>query len=616
MSSIGLSASGYASSMNRDTSNSSLFKTEFESSESMELDIEDFLLSELEAAVTPEVKYEPTSAPVQWSYDFPSLAGSGLFGVSERTLVNNEVSANIAAATSAANSGKIPSFNFNVDCDSSGDLVQFGFDFPAPQNQIFSSAPSPMPQTIPQNFLMDFSVPATTDPSGMVHQVVSPFKAGVFSVPVLNALATTPNLDAGLKEGDGQVDNLASAIERSRANSVTPAPPGMQVDSGLLNSVSNPGSTFRNISLASLPIEDCPLTKEQMDVLQRRRNAFTCDGASFKSLATAAVTPPAIPPTFFNSDSTMLGEEVIIRSDNYLLTSVPSSQCDNSAFIPRQRNTAKLEIVTNHKRQQHRSAPVFNSASTTSSGSGAASTSSPSSFTAGTPSSSQTPSPVTAKQKLSKASRLHAGGYTHVYKCPMAGCTQSFHKQMNLTSHIKTHKSNKIFTCPECGCGATFRRSHDLRRHYLSMHNETGKQFNCPSCPKKFARLDALKRHVSRIGNKCYKYLGEEGCMQRLTELIKDDMIHRGIPLDSLALHCAMLGSSSGSRSVVSTNGEPGPPLSRTEIVLNAIARKRGRKTDGGGNVGGLREVGNEMDSLAEALGLDVERKPGFLASN
>ncbi|KAJ3233573.1 hypothetical protein HDU81_002129 [Chytriomyces hyalinus] len=612
MSSSGLSASGYAASMNRDTSNSSLFKNEFESSESMELDIEDFLLSELEAAVTPEVKYEPTPPAAQWSYDYPQLAEGSLFSVSEQTLnvVNNEINGTIAAPTSTANSNKIPAFNFTVDCDTGGDLAQFGFDFPAaPQNQIFTTAPSPMPQTIAQNFLMDFSVPATTDQSGMVQPAVSPFKVGVYTVPVLNALATTPNLDAGIKEGDTQVENLVSGIEQSSTNSAADAPSTMQEVSGLPDSVPSTGSTFRTISLASLPIEESPLTKEQMDVLQSRRIPFTCGGMSFPPLATAAVTPPAISPSLFNNDSSMLGEDPGAQLDNYLLTSVPNSQCDNSAFVPRQRNTAKLEIVTNQKTQPSQSTPQLTATSTNSSGSGGRSSYSPNSFTAGTPSSSRTTSPVSAKHKLSKASRLHAGGYTHVYKCPMAGCTQSFHKQMNLTSHIKTHKSNKIFTCPEMGCGATFRRSHDLRRHYLSMHNESGKQFHCPTCPKKFARLDALKRHVSRIGNKCYKYLGEEGCMQRLTALIKDDMILRGIPLDTLALHCAMLGSSS---SAPSTNREPGP-LSRTEMVLNAIAQKRARKS--GSDGGGLRvAAGNEMDSLAEALGLDVERKPSVLS--
>ncbi|ORY43036.1 hypothetical protein BCR33DRAFT_651616, partial [Rhizoclosmatium globosum] len=78
-------------------------------------------------------------------------------------------------------------------------------------------------------------------------------------------------------------------------------------------------------------------------------------------------------------------------------------------------------------------------------------------------------------------------------KCPLEGCTQTFHKQMNLTSHLKTHKSSKIYRCTDCD--TTFRRSHDLRRHVSSLHSEAGKAFCCLKCPKRFARLDALKRH-------------------------------------------------------------------------------------------------------------------------
>ncbi|KAJ3138483.1 hypothetical protein HK100_012623 [Physocladia obscura] len=113
-----------------------------------------------------------------------------------------------------------------------------------------------------------------------------------------------------------------------------------------------------------------------------------------------------------------------------------------------------------------------------------------------------------------------------VFQCPIPGCEQTFHKEMNLQSHIKTHNSSKIFACFQCI--ATFRRSHDLRRHVSSLHNAAGKAFECLNCPKKFARLDALKRHVSRKGNKCYIELEEDsggsggggGGMQKLARIL------------------------------------------------------------------------------------------------
>ncbi|KAI9352094.1 hypothetical protein BDR26DRAFT_815616 [Obelidium mucronatum] len=109
---------------------------------------------------------------------------------------------------------------------------------------------------------------------------------------------------------------------------------------------------------------------------------------------------------------------------------------------------------------------------------------------------------------------------SQTFKCPIPGCTQTFHKKMNLTSHLKTHKCSKVYSCQECA--ATFRRSHDLRRHAASLHSEEGKAFSCLKCPKRFARLDALKRHVSRLGNKCFIDLGEEGAMQRLAVLVEE----------------------------------------------------------------------------------------------
>ncbi|KAJ3354490.1 hypothetical protein HDU83_005192 [Entophlyctis luteolus] len=106
------------------------------------------------------------------------------------------------------------------------------------------------------------------------------------------------------------------------------------------------------------------------------------------------------------------------------------------------------------------------------------------------------------------------------FRCPLAGCTQTFHKQMNLQSHLKTHQCRRIFRCEECA--AVFRRSHDLRRHVGSLHGSGGKPFDCFMCPKKFARLDALKRHVSRLGSRCYIDLGGSGAMKKLADLVAE----------------------------------------------------------------------------------------------
>ncbi|KAJ3236464.1 hypothetical protein HDU81_010759 [Chytriomyces hyalinus] len=630
MSFVGLSASGTgSSSMHRGPSNSSLFKTDLECSESMEIDIEDFLFSELfNGSESPEVKYEAGVADMS-SYD-QALPAESEAAFKPRYPEATSEGANVASTDSKS----VPAFNFTVDCastsDDGSDLLQFGFDFPAPQND--SSKP-PSPQEISPK-------PSTMYPTTSQFQhnasaiSPSPFKVGSYTVPALNALSTTLSLDMSSHEVSGQLYDLVSAIEFSRNNSV--APSRVQTAPGSPTSLLKPCSTFRSISLASLPIEEAPLTQGQMDVLQRRRNSLNYEALPLLPSATAAVAPvvPASTPVpmYIHTESMWSGGNVahlngdtpVIPSDNYLLTSVSTTQSTNPMFAPRRRNPSKLEIITKSTTQYRSTAPPPTTATTASTGSSSSSTLSsisPLSFTGPIPSSS---SPHSAKQKLSKTPRSShtSGGYSHVYKCPIAGCTQSFHKQMNLTSHIKTHKSSKIFTCPEAECGATFRRSHDLRRqlslNYLSMHNETGKQFNCLNCPKQFARLDALKRHVSRKGNKCFMDLGEEGCMQRLAMLVKEDMIKRGVPLDSLAFHCALLGSSN---SISPTSGEPGGPVSRTELVLNTVARKRSRKSGADGvltvaALGGLQSPDGDkgsMESLNSSTG-DLAPSAGLVA--
>ncbi|KAI8830064.1 hypothetical protein BJ741DRAFT_364201 [Chytriomyces cf. hyalinus JEL632] len=639
MSFVGLSTSGTgSSSMPRGPSNSSLFKTDLDCSESMEIDIEDFLFSELfNGSESPEVKYEAGVADLA-SYDQvrPMLESDAAFKPRYPQTTSD------GADASSTDSKGAPQFNFTVDCESASDddsdFLQFGFDFPAPQNETSSKPPSP--QEIPPKPISIYTSTSSLQANGSTIPP-SPFKVSSYTVPALNALSTTLSLDMNSHEVSGQLYNLVSAIEFSRNNSV--APSRNQTAPGSPTSLLKPCSTFRSISLASLPIEEAPLTQGQMDVLQRRRNSLNCEALPFLPSATAdiaaaaAAVAPVVAastpvPVYIHSDAMwsggnvaqMNGDTPVIPSDNYLLTSVPAAQSANPMFVPRRRNPSKLEINTKPAAQYRSTAAPLTTASVVSSSSSTLSSISPLSFNGPIPISSTSVSPHSAKQKLSKTPRTsHAAGYSHVYKCPIAGCTQSFHKQMNLTSHIKTHKSSKIFTCPEAECGATFRRSHDLRRHYLSMHNETGKQFNCLNCPKQFARLDALKRHVSRKGNKCFMDLGEEGCMQRLAMLVKEDMIKRGVPLDSLALHCALLGSSN---SISPTSGEPasgggGGSVTRTELVLNTVARKRSRKSGADGvltvaALGGLQSPDGDkgsMESLNSYAG-DMAPSAGLVA--
>ncbi|TPX35770.1 hypothetical protein SmJEL517_g01874 [Synchytrium microbalum] len=70
-------------------------------------------------------------------------------------------------------------------------------------------------------------------------------------------------------------------------------------------------------------------------------------------------------------------------------------------------------------------------------------------------------------------------------------CGRVFGRQYNLSSHLKTHQTDKPFECVHCE--ARFARNHDLNRH-KKIHSKE-KIHTCPHCGRTFARRDALRRH-------------------------------------------------------------------------------------------------------------------------
>ncbi|KAF9436390.1 hypothetical protein BGZ76_004085 [Entomortierella beljakovae] len=82
------------------------------------------------------------------------------------------------------------------------------------------------------------------------------------------------------------------------------------------------------------------------------------------------------------------------------------------------------------------------------------------------------------------------------FVCDSPGCGKEFSRAYNLTSHMKTHSSEKPFGCGSCELA--FARRHDRERHVRIHTGE--KPYSCDSCGLGFMRNDALHRHQRLCG--------------------------------------------------------------------------------------------------------------------
>ncbi|KAG0231128.1 hypothetical protein BGX31_005626 [Mortierella sp. GBA43] len=108
------------------------------------------------------------------------------------------------------------------------------------------------------------------------------------------------------------------------------------------------------------------------------------------------------------------------------------------------------------------------------------------------------------------------------FECDAPGCGKIFSRAYNLTSHMKTHSSERPFKCDSCSLA--FARRHDRERH-VRLH--TGeKPYTCDSCGCGFMRNDALHRHQRICGQSAWMALmQQQQRQQRPSDIDADDSI-------------------------------------------------------------------------------------------
>lgn len=111
---------------------------------------------------------------------------------------------------------------------------------------------------------------------------------------------------------------------------------------------------------------------------------------------------------------------------------------------------------------------------------------------------SSTTQKAVRRTQSEKRPRSNSASGNGNYPCTHPGCTKVFNRPYNLSSHMRTHTSERPFACSQCG--RRFARQHDRNRHE-KLHWGI-KPFACQFCSKSFARMDALNRHL-RVENGC-----------------------------------------------------------------------------------------------------------------
>jgi DNA-directed RNA polymerase subunit RPC12/RpoP len=78
--------------------------------------------------------------------------------------------------------------------------------------------------------------------------------------------------------------------------------------------------------------------------------------------------------------------------------------------------------------------------------------------------------------------------------CKFEGCGLPFHSKQHLTTHVRSHETDRHYICGLCS--RTFKRKPDRNRHRKFSCGTM--EFDCIVCKKEFCRADSLKRHLSR----------------------------------------------------------------------------------------------------------------------
>ncbi|XP_019752846.1 P43 5S RNA-binding protein-like isoform X1 [Hippocampus comes] len=104
------------------------------------------------------------------------------------------------------------------------------------------------------------------------------------------------------------------------------------------------------------------------------------------------------------------------------------------------------------------------------------------------------------QSRLQQHEAIHTGA--RPWQCTVSGCGGRFTRKSHLSRHMRQHDGEKQFKCEFETCNKSFFQADNLKRHMCYAHGEKDKYFKCPQagCYQTFKKRCRFKVHLQEHG--------------------------------------------------------------------------------------------------------------------